>query len=102
MHSVSTTTLSGCESLETTLGVGGSGSLLGTSHGDLVLRMTNGPHAGRVVRLSSAKCSIGSAADCTLRLRGAGLDPVHCVILRGSRQTIVRRWSGDTRLNDRR
>jgi hypothetical protein len=97
---VSTTTLSDHASSDAV--VSEPASLLGSSPGDLVLRLSNGPHAGRIVRLSSAKCSIGSAADCTLRLRGAGLDPVHCVILRGSRQTVVRRWSDDTRLNDRR
>jgi len=76
-------------------------SLLGAVPGELVLRMTVGPQAGRVVRLSAAKCSIGSAPHCTLRLRGAGIEPVHCVILRGAKQTVARRWSHDTRLNDR-
>lgn len=76
-------------------------SLLGTPAGELVLRMTAGPHVGRVVRLSAAKCSIGSSADCTLRLRGRGIEPLHCLILRGAEQTIIRRWSSDTRLNDR-
>lgn len=76
-------------------------SLLGDVSGELVMRMTNGPQAGRIVRLSAAKCSIGSSPDCTLRLRGAGIEPVHCMIVRGARQTVVRRWSHDTRVNDR-
>lgn len=77
-------------------------SLLGDTTGELVLRVANGSQRGRLVRLAAKKCSIGSAANCTLRLRGEGIDPVHCLILRGSRQTIVRRWSNETRLNDRR
>jgi hypothetical protein len=76
-------------------------SLLGSATGDLVLRVANGAQVGRIVRLSAAKCSIGSSAECTLRLRGRGIAPLHCLLLRGARQTIARRWSAETRLNDR-
>jgi hypothetical protein len=99
---VSTNTASEIERSKAILHGKEPASLLGSLTGELVLRMNNGPQSGRVVRLSSTKCSIGSASDCTLRLRGVGIDPVHCVILRGARQTVIRRWSTDTRLNDRR
>ena len=36
-----------------------------------------------------------------MRLRGAGVRGLHCLILRGAERTIVRRWSPDTRINDR-
>ena len=49
----------------------------------LTLRVANGSLQGKIVRLQSAKCTIGSAPGCTLRLRGAGLYPVHCLIVRG-------------------
>lgn len=82
--------------------VAGSPSLLGDRTGEFVLRINAGPQAGRTIRLSSAKCTIGSAANCTLRLRGKGIEPVHCVVLHGARQTIVRRWASDTFINDHR
>ena len=54
-----------------------------------------------MIRLASTKCTIGSDVGCTLRLRAPGVDPLHCLILRGPRQTVIRRWSAATRLNDR-
>ena len=49
--------------------------------------------------LREAKTTIGSGEGCTLRLAHTGVDPMHCLILRGSRQTVVRRRSKATRLN---
>ena len=54
---------------------------------------------GQVVRLAAPKCTIGSAEGCTLRLRAAGVRPLHCIILRGSHGTAIRCWARDTRLN---
>ena len=76
-------------------------SLLSPAPGFLVLRVNGGPRDGQVVRLKSAKCTIGSSASCTLRLRADCVEPVHCLVLRGPERTIVRRWSADTRLNGR-
>jgi hypothetical protein len=70
-----------------------------TSTGDLVLRVCNLSRNGQIVRLKSAKCTIGSGPHCTLRLRAGGVSPLHCLILRGRTSTIVRRWAADTRLN---
>lgn len=75
--------------------------ILGSRLGELVLRVCGGPRDGQVVRLSSTKCAIGSAENCTLRLRAAGVRPVHCLILRGAKRTVIRSWSHDTRLNGR-
>ena len=66
---------------------------------DLVLRICGSSRDGEVVRLRSTKCAIGSDSQCTLRLRARGVAPVHCLIVRGSRSTVIRRWSLDTRLN---
>ncbi len=75
--------------------------LLGTPAGDLVLTIRGGEHDGRVLRLAAAKCLIGSAAGCTLRLRARGIRPVHALILRGPMGSIVRCWSPDAQLNER-
>lgn len=65
----------------------------------LTLRVRGGPRDGQIVKLTAAKCTIGSSRGCTLRLHGKGIRPVHCVIVRGKAQTVVRRWSTDTLLN---
>ena len=66
---------------------------------DLVLRICGPSRNGQIVRLKSAKCTVGSGPRCTLRLRARGVAPLHCLILRGPKGTIVRRWTADTRLN---
>ena len=69
--------------------------------GDLVFRIRNASRKGQTLRLTSAKCTIGSGSHCTLRLRAPGLAAVHCLVVRGPNATVVRRWAADTRLNDR-
>jgi len=76
-------------------------SALGTAVGDLILRVCGSSRHGQIVRLKSAKCTIGSEPRCTLRLRSRAVGPLHCLILRGPGGTVVRRWSPDTRLNGR-
>ena len=76
-------------------------SLLGTPPGELALRVCGGKLDGRVVRLSSPKCTIGSGRRCTLKLRQKDGWPLNCLILRGAIGSVVRRWSPDTRLNGR-
>ena len=76
-----------------------SSCVLGTPPGELVLRVWGPGQAGEIVRLRSAKCSIGSGPQCTLRLVAAGVEPVHCVLLRGNQRTIARRWAPGPRLN---
>ncbi|WP_425614623.1 hypothetical protein NA78x_004496 [Anatilimnocola sp. NA78] len=78
-----------------------STGLLGSPTGDLVLQICGGEHDGRVLRIAAAKCLIGSATGCTLRLRARGIRPVHCLILRGPAGAIVRCWSADALLNER-
>ncbi|MEX2175311.1 MAG: hypothetical protein WD872_13195 [Pirellulaceae bacterium] len=75
--------------------------LLGPSTGGLTLSIRTGEHEGRVIPIRSAKCTIGSARGCTLRLRAPGVRPLHCWILRGAAGTIVRRRDPQTRLNGR-
>lgn len=69
--------------------------------GELALRIRGGDYHGRIVRIRANQCTIGSAPDCTLRLAGPGLRPLHCIILRGEAGATVRRWSPDTQLNGR-
>ena len=73
--------------------------LLGTTQGLLTLRVCSREHHGRILRIRSPKCTIGSHPSCTLRLRAEGVRPFHCVILRGSDGMFIRSWSGDTSLN---
>ncbi|MCU0878859.1 MAG: hypothetical protein MUF06_13835 [Pirellulaceae bacterium] len=73
--------------------------LLGVPTNKLALRVVSKEHHGREFSLQGAKCSVGSARGCTLRLRGAGVGPLHCLILRGAGGTIVRRRSPRTLLN---
>lgn len=74
-------------------------SLLGTAAGDLTFKVRSAEHRGRLLRIRSQKCTIGSDPSCTLRLRSVGVSPFHCVVLRGRGGTFVRRWQGDTCLN---
>ncbi|MCX7428357.1 MAG: hypothetical protein NTW96_22345 [Planctomycetia bacterium] len=67
--------------------------------GQLVLQIRGHGRDGQIVRLQSHKCTVGSGQSCTLRLATRGVQPLHCLILRGPNATIVRRWSPDTRLN---
>ncbi|WP_145094704.1 FHA domain-containing protein [Anatilimnocola aggregata] len=75
--------------------------LLGSATGDLVLQICGGEHDGRTLRIAAAKCVIGSATGCTLRLRARGVRPIHCLILRGPRGAVVRCWTADVLLNER-
>lgn len=67
----------------------------------LLFRVCGGEHDGRRVRLLGARCTVGSAPDCSLRLVASEIHPVHCLLIRGHRGTIVRSWSPDTHLNGR-
>jgi len=74
-------------------------SLLGTPTGELVLRIRGTARNGQEVRLKESRCTVGSASGCTLRLVAKGVEPQHCVLLRGVRGTIARRLAPNTRLN---
>ncbi len=73
--------------------------LMGRPAGDLALRVCGSEYDGRVLRIRSAKCTIGSGEACTLRLQARGIEPLHCLIVRGVHGSVVRRWSRHTRLN---
>ena len=62
--------------------------------GHLILRVRGSGHDGRLIQIRAAKCTIGSAAGCTLRLRAASVGPLHCWILRGAAGAVVRRLHG--------
>ncbi|MGQ9576652.1 MAG: hypothetical protein ACUVUC_15195 [Thermoguttaceae bacterium] len=65
-----------------------------------MLRIRGTRRDGQIVRLRSAKCLVGSAPWCTFRIRARGIQPLHCLIVRGPAHAVVRRWATDTRLND--
>jgi hypothetical protein len=75
--------------------------LLGTPPGELTFSVLTGEHQGRQIQIRNAKCTIGSAPGCTLRLRARGVRPLHCWILRGPGGTIVRCRHPHTHLNGR-
>src|SRR5262245_6546671 len=67
--------------------------------GEMTIRVHAPKHEPREVRIRSPKCTVGSAAGCTLRLRARGVGGLHCWILRGPQGTVVRRLHGSTTLN---
>jgi hypothetical protein len=76
-----------------------SSRVQGSPPGDLRLQVVGSARDGQIVELAAAKCAIGSAAGCTLRLRARGVRPVHCLILRGANGTVARSWAPNTRIN---
>ncbi len=73
--------------------------LQGAPAGELCLRIVGTASDGRIVRITTPKCTIGSAKGCSLRLRAAGVRPMHCLVLCGSRGTVARAWAPNTQLN---
>ena len=65
----------------------------------LLLQVRGGEHGGRRIQLTGKKWTIGSAPSCSLRLQAIGIHPVHCLILRGRKGTVIRSWAQETRLN---
>jgi chromosome segregation ATPase len=85
--------------------VGGE-SLLGRAKTNLRLRLAGHDGQTRVIAVEPAKCLVGAAPSCTLRLDDncqddRRLDPFHCLIVRGATHTVVRRISPAMRLNGR-
>jgi hypothetical protein len=73
-----------------------------TAATELALRVVGSEHDGRIIRLQAPKCTIGSAAGCTLRLKAPGVRDVQCLVVRGPSGLAVRNWAASTRLNGRR
>ena len=63
------------------------------------MRLSGTSRDGESIQLSTAKCTIGSAPGSTLRLRAPGVQPLHCLILRGPRGVVARAVAADSRLN---
>lgn len=76
-------------------------SLQDVTQSELVLRICGSSRHGQVIRLGTPKCTVGSGPNCTLRLLAKGVQPLHCLIVRGAAATVVRCWGPDTRLNGR-
>ena len=54
---------------------------------------------GELLELPVGKTMVGSSPRCNLRLQQPGIQPVHCLIVRGDDGLSVRRWATDTQLN---
>lgn len=65
----------------------------------LRMRIIGTGHNGQIISVQSAKVTIGSSRQCTVRLRSPHVAPMHCLILRGPNQCVVRRWTENTCLN---
>ncbi len=76
-------------------------SVLDASQGPLLLQICGGSRKGEIVAFHAPKCTLGSAPRCTHRILARGVQPVHCLIVRGPVATVVRSVSADTRLNGR-
>lgn len=74
-------------------------TILGRPKTPLRLLLRAGRGQTKILNIDAAKCSIGSSPESTLQIVAPGLQPVHCLILRGENGTVVRRLSDDTFLN---
>jgi hypothetical protein len=65
------------------------------------LRLRVHPPGGKPydVSVADTKCTIGSGSRSTVRLRTAGVQPLHCLIVNSPDAASVRRWSAGTQLN---
>jgi len=72
---------------------------LAPSLGDLVLKVHGGPADGEIVRFGQGKSTVGSDASCTYRICDDQIQSVHCLILRGTGGSVVRRWADGISLN---
>jgi hypothetical protein len=76
-----------------------AGSRLLAEPGQMTLRVHGPGGQERMAQIRSPKCTVGSAAGCTLRICAPGVGPLHCWILRGPAGTLVRRLHGRATLN---
>ena len=65
----------------------------------LRVQILSGQGPEQLVDLPLGATTIGGGPRCSLRLRGDGVRPLHCVISHGQEGPKVRRWSADTQLN---
>lgn len=66
---------------------------------DLRLELLDGDQPGPVIRIRGKRCTLGGAQSCSIRLRGLGILPVHCMILRRGDRWLIRSLSGRNTLN---
>lgn len=69
----------------------GEDSLLGEPAGDLRLKVSwDSGRTGEVIEVGTQKATIGSNASSTVRLGGADVAPLECLLLRGAARSVVR------------
>lgn len=64
-----------------------------------MLQICGGSRHGQLVPFFATKCTLGSGLRCTHRIVARGVQPLHCLIVRGPAATVVRSLSPQTRLN---
>lgn len=64
-----------------------------------VFTVRGSSHNGHAIKIKAARILVGSSQNATLRLIARGVDPAHCLIIRGRLQTIFRALSPTVRLN---
>ena len=65
----------------------------------MTLRVSSQQQPSQDVTLAGGKLSIGSSPGSSLRLVQPGVQSLHCLIVRGRTQTVVRAFAPRTRLN---
>lgn len=75
---------------------------LDAGQGPLLLQICGGPRQGQIIPFRAAKCTVGAGHACTHRIVARGVEPLHCLIVRGTAATVVRSLSPHTRLNGQR
>ncbi|MDA7950383.1 MAG: hypothetical protein MPJ24_02760 [Pirellulaceae bacterium] len=76
-----------------------SKSLLQQPVGSLVLKVIGSEHHGREIHIRPAKCLLGKADSCNLRLVDRQIAPLHAVLLRSQAQTVIKAFSCESWLN---
>ncbi|MEM6799570.1 MAG: FHA domain-containing protein [Planctomycetota bacterium] len=65
----------------------------------LSLRLVDPVEGDRVYKLPATPSTIGGGPRCHVRVAGAGIKPLHCVVTPKQAGATVRCWANDTRLN---
>ncbi len=72
----------------------------GTPAPDLALRIVQSGGQDQMQILPMGQCTVGSSPRCQIQLQSEEVSPLHCLILRGPRETSVTRWAPGVLLNE--
>ncbi|MEM8864915.1 MAG: hypothetical protein AAGF31_05145 [Planctomycetota bacterium] len=66
---------------------------------DWAVQVVSGAQNAPAAPLAAGATTIGGGPRCSLRVKGEGVQPLHCVISPSADGLVVRRWAIDTKLN---